>query len=471
MACLCGHHRPFLISVQNCGLIIPVSFPTGCLVADEAVRHEGDDAKPSRIVREMTPPRQRARYHQQLFEALSQGFALEALHGDEELAVGGLVDLVDGADVGMVEGRGGARLLHGLPEMLRLGGQFPDPHQRDDPAVAHQPEIRRLVQHEADGRRDEVVLATKVYGTMGDGPNEQGVSRYHIIKAAEDSLRRLQTDRIDLYQLHRPGLDVPQDETLRAFDDLIKAGKVRYIGCSTHPAWKVMEALAISEKMGLNRYISEQPPYNLLDRRVENEILPMCQAYDIGVLAWAPLAHGVLTGKYTQAQDLPEGSRGTLRNVFRERITEEGIAVGRRFAERADTKGCTAAQLAVAWVLHQPGITSTIIGPRNLEQLESLLPGADAWKELLQLVESSGADYVLWPHSRGQGQQKLRELVATGRWRPVYSDAVSWLLARTATVPQSEWLPSSPGPWRDLARLFNHSLERNAALITGNLKR
>ena len=124
------------------------------------------------------------------------------------------------------------------------------------------------------GKRQQVVLATKVYGQMGDLPNESGASRYHIIQSCEDSLRRLQTDHIDLYQLHRPSQTIPQDETLRAFDDLVRAGKVRYIGCSTHPAWMVMEALATSERDGLVRYISEQPPYNLLDRRIENELVP-----------------------------------------------------------------------------------------------------------------------------------------------------------------------------------------------------
>ena len=132
-----------------------------------------------------------------------------------------------------------------------------------------------------NGQRDQVVLATKVYGKMGEGPNDQGVSRYHLIKACEDSLRRLQTDHIDLYQLHRPPLTVPQDEVLRTFDDLIRAGKVRYIGCSTHPAWLVMEALAISEKYHLARYVSEQPPYNLLDRRIENELIPLCQKHNL----------------------------------------------------------------------------------------------------------------------------------------------------------------------------------------------
>lgn len=151
-----------------------------------------------------------------------------------------------------------------------------------------------------NGRRDEVVLATKVYASIGDGPNDQGASRYHIIRACEDSLRRLQTDHVDLYQLRRPSLTVPQDETLRAFDDLVRAGKVRYIGSSTHPAWMVMEALAISERYALARYVSEQPPYNLLDRRIENELIPVCQKYGLAALPWAPLAHGVLTGKHPE---------------------------------------------------------------------------------------------------------------------------------------------------------------------------
>lgn len=160
-----------------------------------------------------------------------------------------------------------------------------------------------------NGRRDEVVLATKVYGRMGDGPNESGVSRYHIIQSCEDSLRRLQTDRIDLYQLHRPGLTVPQDETLRAFDDLVRAGKVRYIGCSTHPAWMVMEALATSQEYGLNRYISEQPPYNLLDRRIENELVPLAQRYGMALLPWSPLAGGILAGRY-KAGEVSRRGRG-----------------------------------------------------------------------------------------------------------------------------------------------------------------
>jgi len=226
-----------------------------------------------------------------------------------------------------------------------------------------------------NGRRDEVVLATKVYGNMGEGPNERGVSRYHIMKACEDSLRRLQTDRIDLYQLHRPSLTVPQDETLRAFDDLIRAGKVRYIGCSTHPAWIVMEALATSERYQLARYISEQPPYNLLDRRIENELVPLCQKYGMAVLPWSPLAGGILAGRYSQAGDFPAGSRAARsgNEAFRERITGRGREVAAKVAEMAQERNMTATQLALLWVKDQPGITSPIIGPRTMAHLEDAL--------------------------------------------------------------------------------------------------
>jgi aryl-alcohol dehydrogenase-like predicted oxidoreductase len=223
--------------------------------------------------------------------------------------------------------------------------------------------------------RDQIILATKVYGRMGDLPNEGGSTRYHIIKACEDSLRRLQTDHIDLYQLHRPPLTHPQDETLRAFDDLIHAGKVRYIGCSTHPAWMVMEALSISERYGLNRYISEQPPYNLLDRRIENEIIPLCQKYDLAIIPWSPLAMGVLAGRYTQTGSYPEGSRAERwdNEVVRERITQRGVEVGQAVSKMAQERGLTTSQLSLLWIKDQPGITAPIVGPRTLAHLEDAL--------------------------------------------------------------------------------------------------
>jgi aryl-alcohol dehydrogenase-like predicted oxidoreductase len=224
-----------------------------------------------------------------------------------------------------------------------------------------------------NGRRDEMVLATKVFGTMGKGPNEGGVSRYHIIQSCEDSLRRLQTDRIDLYQLHRPGLTVPQDETLRAFDDLIKAGKVRYIGCSTHPAWMVMEALATSKKYNLARYVSEQPPYNLLDRRIENELIPLAQKYDLALLPWSPLAGGILAGRYNDPKNFPEGSRATSGEWFARRVNRAGIDVAQKLQKMAGERDLTITQLALLWVKDQPGVTSPIIGPRTMEHLEDAL--------------------------------------------------------------------------------------------------
>ncbi|MCU0521140.1 MAG: aldo/keto reductase [Anaerolineae bacterium] len=234
-----------------------------------------------------------------------------------------------------------------------------------------------------NGLRERVVLATKVHGGMGDGPNDQGNSRYHIIKACEDSLARLQTDHIDLYQLHRPSLTIPQDETLRAFDDLVRQGKVRYIGCSTHPAWMVMEALATSERLNLARYISEQPPYNLLDRRIENELIPLAVKHGMAILPWSPLAGGILAGKYTVemvvGSQFPEGSRAERSGeMFRVRVTPEGVRVAARVQEMAAERGMSAASLATLWCKDQPGVTSPIVGPRTMKHLEDALAVLEA---------------------------------------------------------------------------------------------
>ncbi|HEY0607127.1 MAG TPA: aldo/keto reductase [Herpetosiphonaceae bacterium] len=227
-----------------------------------------------------------------------------------------------------------------------------------------------------NGKRDQVVLATKVHGKMGDGPNEQGNSRYHIIKACEDSLRRLQTDHIDLYQIHRPSLTIPQDETLRALDDLVRAGKVRYVGCSTHPAWMVMEALAISERLGIVQYISEQPPYNLVDRRIENELVPLAQKYGLALLPWSPLAGGILGGRYASGQNFPSDSRASRaggQGQFVDRISPAALDVAQSLAAHAQEHDLTSSQLALLWCKDQPGITAPIIGPRTMEQLEDQL--------------------------------------------------------------------------------------------------
>jgi len=262
-----------------------------------------------------------------------------------------------------------------------------------------------------NGRRDQVILATKVHARVGPGPNDGGTSRYHIIKACEDSLRRLQTDHIDLYQLHRPSLTIPQDETLRAFDDLVRAGKVLYIGCSNHAAWMVMEALAISERYGLNRYISAQPPYNLLDRRVENELIPLCQKHGLAVLPWSPIAGGILAGRYP-TEEIPPDSRAAQNiTFFRPRLTRRARQVAEKVAELARERGMTGAQLALLWVKDQPGVTAPIIGPRTMEHLETFLPVMD--------MRLSEADSKL-----------LDELVHPGNAVADFHNSNDWMKAR-----------------------------------------
>ena len=228
-----------------------------------------------------------------------------------------------------------------------------------------------------NGKRKDVFVTSKVYMKTGPGPNDQGNTKHHILNSCENSLKRLKTDYIDIYFLHRTDFDVPQEESLAALDLLVKQGKVRYIACSTHPAWRIVEALMIAERYHYPKFVCEQPPYNLLDRRIENEIVPMCQAYDLGLIIWSPLAQGVLAGRYTDPSNLPEGSRGAQKRTYAERITQKGVEVSLKLEERAKGKGCTVAQLAVAWILNQPGITGAIIGPRTLGQLEDLLLSAD----------------------------------------------------------------------------------------------
>ncbi len=230
-----------------------------------------------------------------------------------------------------------------------------------------------------NGKRDQIVLATKIHGVMADDdPNMRGNHRRHIMEQCEASLRRLQTDWIDLYQIHRPASDVPIDETLRALDDLVRAGKVRYIGASTFAAWQLMESLWVSKEYGLNRFVAEQPPYHLLDRRIERELVPFCQTYGFGIIPWSPLAGGFLTGKYRRDGERPDDSRyadgaGRGKNLLQERCFDVIEAV----VEMAEEKSCSPAQLSLAWCANQPGITSPIIGPRTMTQLEDNLGALD----------------------------------------------------------------------------------------------
>jgi len=227
------------------------------------------------------------------------------------------------------------------------------------------------------GIRERVVLVTKVHYPTSDDPNDAGNSRRHILRAAEASLRRLGTDWIDVYIVHRPDLELPQDETLRALDDLVHQGKVRYIGCSTFPAWLVMEAIALSERQGLERFVVEEPPYNLLDRRIENELIPLALRHGLGLLTWAPLAAGQLAGRYADPARPPADSKAARVAYVAERVSERGIEAARRLALIAAGLDLSASQLALLWTKDRPGVTAPIIGPRTMAHLEEALPVMD----------------------------------------------------------------------------------------------
>lgn len=223
--------------------------------------------------------------------------------------------------------------------------------------------------------RSKVVLATKAYFPMSGDVNAQGSSRRHLIEQCEASLRRLQTDYIDLYQLHHPSNDIPIDETLRALDDLVRSGKVRFIGTSSFSAWQIMESLWVSKENHLNRFICEQPAYNLLDRRAERELIPMAQTYGIAIITWSPTAGGFLTGKYQRDAPIPAGSRyGEFWKGLEQRhFSDAAYAILDLLVELSREKGCTSYQLALAWCAKQPGITSPIIGPRTRRHLDDSL--------------------------------------------------------------------------------------------------
>lgn len=228
-----------------------------------------------------------------------------------------------------------------------------------------------------NGKRDQVILATKYFIRVGEGPNMMGSSRRFIIEQCEKSLRRLKTDYIDLYQQHRPNPGTAIDETLRALDDLVTSGKVRYIGTSTFAAWQVMEALWTSERLRLNRFVTEQPPYNIFERRIERELLPMAKTYGLAIFPWSPLAAGLLSGKYRHGKSLqPDEARYARwpgQPLEKARWVQPVYDAIEKLSELADAKGCTLSQFALAWVMQQPNVTSAIIGPRTMAQLEDNL--------------------------------------------------------------------------------------------------
>lgn len=231
------------------------------------------------------------------------------------------------------------------------------------------------------GKREQIVLATKFNGRMGQGPNEQGGSRKHIVQAVEASLRRLQTDYIDLYQMHAPDPETPLDETLRALDDLVHSGKVLYIGCSNYPAWLLTKALWTSDTLGLARFDCVQPRYNLLFRHIEAELLPLVADQRIGVISYNPLAGGVLTGRYQPGETPQEGTRFTLHSagkLYQSRYWQDPqLQAVEKLKALCQERNLSLAQVALAWVLAQPAITSAILGASRPEQLDETLPAVD----------------------------------------------------------------------------------------------
>jgi aryl-alcohol dehydrogenase-like predicted oxidoreductase len=251
----------------------------------------------------------------------------------------------------------------------------------DTADVYSQGESEEIVGRALDGgRRDQVVLATKVHGQMGDDPNAQGNSRRWIIRECESSLRRLQTDWIDLYQIHRPDPSCDIDETLGVLTDLVGAGKIRAFGSSTFPPSQIVEAQWVAERRGRERFVCEQPPYSLLVRGVETEVLPVCQKYGMGVISWSPLAGGFLSGAYQRGEAVPASSRAS-RLPDRYELT---LPVNQRKLDAVDalTKvaadaGISLIHLAIAFVIRHPAVTAAIIGPRTIEHLESQFGAAE----------------------------------------------------------------------------------------------
>jgi 1-deoxyxylulose-5-phosphate synthase len=225
-------------------------------------------------------------------------------------------------------------------------------------------------------RRRDVIIATKVRGKMGPGPNDQGLSRRHILDSIEDSLERLQTDYIDLYQVHYPDEETPLDETLQALADLVRSGMVRYLGCSNYPAWLLAKSLWISDVHGLARFDSLQPHYNYLHRaEFERELQPLCLDQGIGVIPYSPLGGGFLTGKYRRDTPLPESAR--VEGVKRRYMNERGFTAVDKLEAVSQAHQATIGQTAIAWLLAQPAVTSAIIGANSIAQLEETVGGAE----------------------------------------------------------------------------------------------
>jgi len=261
-------------------------------------------------------------------------------------------------------------------------------------------ESEEILGQAVSGRRDDLLLATKARMTMGDGPNDAGLSRYHIIRQCEESLRRLGTDYIDLYQVHEWDGITPQDETLEALDTLVKSGKVRYIGSSNYSGWQLMKALGTSERLGLERYVSQQIHYTLQAREAEYELVPIALDQGCSILVWSPLAGGLLSGKYRRDKDAEEGRHVEGWDEPPVHDPDKLYDIIDVLVEIADSRGVSAAQVSLAWLLGRPGVASVIVGARTEEQLEDNLKAADlelSEDERRRLDEVS-APPLIYPH-------------------------------------------------------------------------
>jgi aryl-alcohol dehydrogenase-like predicted oxidoreductase len=257
----------------------------------------------------------------------------------------------------------------------------------DTADVYSQGESEEIVARALKGRRDEVVLATKAHGQMGEGRNRSGNSRLWITREVENSLRRLETDHIDLYQMHRPDPSTAIEETLGALDALVTQGKIRYAGCSTFPAWQIVESQWASDRHRLTRFVCEQPPYSIFVRAAELDVFPVTQRYGMGVIVWSPLAGGWLAGKYRRGQEVPGDSRAAryssrggpiaARFDMSRDVNQRKLDLVEELAVVADKAGLSLTHMANAFALRHPAVTSAIIGPRTMEQLEDALAGAD----------------------------------------------------------------------------------------------
>ncbi|WP_068775012.1 aldo/keto reductase [Paenibacillus sp. FJAT-26967] len=234
-------------------------------------------------------------------------------------------------------------------------------------------ESERIIGQALDGKRHNVVLATKAGLVRGKGPNASGSSRLHLQQELEGSLRRLNTDYIDLYQIHTFDPHTPLEETLRALDDMVSSGKVRYIGASNYAAWELMKALGISTNKGLIQYISNQISYSLADRTPEHEFVPMCVDQGVGIIPYFPLAGGILSGKYSATDEVPSSSRASTDPSFGKYLDDRTILLGRNVSKLAEEYGHTSSALSLAWLMDRPAVSTVIVGATRIEQLEDNL--------------------------------------------------------------------------------------------------